>query len=159
MQCPICGHNNDAGNRFCEYCGSRLEAGAVQEATMAVTGSNKVACPSCGASVTPGETFCEVCGAALPHSSSAGADTYEAPTMFVPSDAAPQGSPAAAGGAPICGVCGYTNQPGDRFCDQCGASLQSAAPAVGADDRTVIGAPPVAAPEPAAPQPIGADDR
>src|SRR4029453_9823665 len=40
---------NDAGARFCEDCGARLEA----------------ACPSCGTPVTPGKKFCRSCGAAL----------------------------------------------------------------------------------------------
>jgi class 3 adenylate cyclase/tetratricopeptide (TPR) repeat protein len=49
MTCPQCQAENDAGVRFCEDCGARLEA----------------ACPSCGASVTPGKKFCRACGAAL----------------------------------------------------------------------------------------------
>ncbi len=104
MQCPSCGHSNDPGNRFCEYCGARLEPSVVQEATV------------------PGPP---------PFATDA---SYDAPTMFVPTDqsapAAEAATPAApAEGAPVCGVCGYTNQPGDRFCDQCGASLQNAQPA------------------------------
>jgi Double zinc ribbon/Adenylate and Guanylate cyclase catalytic domain len=49
MKCPRCQAENDAGARFCEECGGRLEA----------------ACPSCGAPVTPGKKFCRSCGAAL----------------------------------------------------------------------------------------------
>ena len=49
MQCPRCQVQNDAGARFCEDCGARLEA----------------ACPSCGTPVTPGKKFCRSCGAAL----------------------------------------------------------------------------------------------
>ena len=49
MQCPRCQVANDAGARFCEDCGARLEA----------------ACPSCGTPVTPGKKFCRSCGAAL----------------------------------------------------------------------------------------------
>jgi class 3 adenylate cyclase/tetratricopeptide (TPR) repeat protein len=50
MKCPRCQAKNDAGARFCEDCGARLEA----------------ACPSCGTPVTPGKKFCRSCGAALP---------------------------------------------------------------------------------------------
>jgi class 3 adenylate cyclase/tetratricopeptide (TPR) repeat protein len=49
MQCPRCQVENDAGARFCEDCGARLEA----------------ACPSCGTPVTPGKKFCRSCGVAL----------------------------------------------------------------------------------------------
>ena len=49
MKCPRCQHENDAGGRFCEDCGARLEA----------------ACPSCGTPVAPGKKFCRSCGTAL----------------------------------------------------------------------------------------------
>ena len=63
MQCPRCQAENDAGARFCEDCGARLEA----------------VCPSCGAAVTPGKNFCRSCGAALipePRARFASPDTY-----------------------------------------------------------------------------------
>ena len=49
MKCPRCQAENDAGARFCEDCGARLE----------------VACAGCGTPVTPGKRFCRSCGAAL----------------------------------------------------------------------------------------------
>ena len=49
MKCPRCQTENDAGARFCEDCGARLEA----------------TCPSCGAPVRSGKKFCRSCGAAL----------------------------------------------------------------------------------------------
>jgi hypothetical protein len=49
MRCPQCQTENDAGARFCEDCGARLEA----------------TCPSCGTPVTPGKKFCRSCGGAL----------------------------------------------------------------------------------------------
>jgi class 3 adenylate cyclase/tetratricopeptide (TPR) repeat protein len=49
MKCPRCQTDTDAGARFCEDCGARLEA----------------ACPSCGTPITPGKKFCRSCGAAL----------------------------------------------------------------------------------------------
>ncbi len=49
MKCLRCQAENDAGARFCEDCGARLEA----------------ACPSCGTPVMPGKKFCRSCGTAL----------------------------------------------------------------------------------------------
>jgi class 3 adenylate cyclase/tetratricopeptide (TPR) repeat protein len=49
MKCSRCQADNDAGARFCEDCGARLET----------------ACPSCGTPATPGKKFCRSCGAAL----------------------------------------------------------------------------------------------
>ena len=49
MKCSRCQAENDAGARFCEDCGARLEAPR----------------PSCGTPVTPGKKFCRSCGAAL----------------------------------------------------------------------------------------------
>ncbi|HMA27350.1 MAG TPA: adenylate/guanylate cyclase domain-containing protein [Solirubrobacterales bacterium] len=47
MTCSSCGHENRAGARFCEACGSPL-------------GSS---CEACGAEVRAGARFCEACGA------------------------------------------------------------------------------------------------
>jgi class 3 adenylate cyclase/tetratricopeptide (TPR) repeat protein len=64
MQCPRCQVENDAGARFCEDCGARLEA----------------ACPSCGTPVTPGKKFCRSCGAALTPESS----RFTSPESYTP---------------------------------------------------------------------------
>jgi class 3 adenylate cyclase len=49
MRCPRCRAENDAAARFCEDCGTRLEA----------------VCPTCAAPVTSGKKFCRSCGASL----------------------------------------------------------------------------------------------
>ena len=49
MNCPSCGTDNPAGNRFCNNCGSELSA----------------ACPNCRSSNTPGSQFCGQCGTSL----------------------------------------------------------------------------------------------
>ncbi len=49
MLCPSCQADNPSGNRFCEQCGTPLEA----------------RCPQCGASVRPGVRFCGACGQRL----------------------------------------------------------------------------------------------
>jgi class 3 adenylate cyclase/tetratricopeptide (TPR) repeat protein len=48
--CPTCEAENRDGARFCNECGSPLEA----------------RCPSCGAEHRPDQKFCDACGAALP---------------------------------------------------------------------------------------------
>src|SRR5690349_8596875 len=91
MKCPTCGTENDAANRFCDQCGSRLDAGAAASAAPAVLASQPTAAaatwPSCGAVVLAGEAFCDDCGASLsgvaapPVASSA---SYDAPTVYAP---------------------------------------------------------------------------
>ncbi len=49
MTCSSCGRENDAGLKFCNECGSPLQAG----------------CPNCGASNKPGAKFCGECGTVL----------------------------------------------------------------------------------------------
>src|SRR2546422_3954543 len=65
MKCPRCQAENDAGARFCEDCGARLEA----------------ACPSCGTPVTPGKKFCRSCGAAL---TAEPAGSFASPESYTP---------------------------------------------------------------------------
>jgi predicted amidophosphoribosyltransferase len=65
MKCPRCQAENDAGARFCEDCGARLEA----------------ACPSCGTPVTPGKKFCRSCGAAL---TTEPAGRFASPASYIP---------------------------------------------------------------------------
>ncbi|HEX5936412.1 MAG TPA: adenylate/guanylate cyclase domain-containing protein [Actinomycetota bacterium] len=50
MQCPRCGNENPAGQRFCGDCGSELAAGI---------------CGACGASNPPTQRFCGECGSPL----------------------------------------------------------------------------------------------
>src|SRR5437867_10283996 len=115
MKCPTCGTENEATNRFCDQCGSRLEPSAAPTAAAAT-------CPSCGAVVLPGEAFCDECGAALSGVAPAvSAASYDAPTVYAPptpSGAAPAANPQ----GPVCPACGHQNLPGDRFCDNCGAA-------------------------------------
>lgn len=48
--CDSCGARNSAGVKFCQECGSKLEA------------KQKRLCPSCGAEVADGIKFCGECG-------------------------------------------------------------------------------------------------
>jgi hypothetical protein len=133
MKCPTCGTENDAANRFCDQCGSRLDVGAAAPAAQAALAAQPTAaaatCPSCGAVVLPGEAFCDECGASLSGVAAppvASGASYDAPTVYAP----PMPSSAAAsapadGQGPICAACGHQNLAGDRFCDNCGAALTS----------------------------------
>ena len=146
MKCPTCGAENEAANRFCEQCGSRIApSGEYPQAQVALAAQPTAAgptCPSCGAAVLPGEAFCDECGASL----SAAAPTVipgisnDAPTMLAPPPISNAAMPAAGEPTVICAACGQPNLATDRFCDHCGAAL--AAPAAGtvsdADVPTVV---------------------
>src|SRR5829696_5351281 len=135
MKCPTCGAENEAANRFCEQCGSRIEpSGEYPQAQVALAAQPTAAgptCPSCGAAVLPGEAFCDECGASL----SAAAPTVipsisnDAPTMFAPPLSTNAATPATGEPTVICAACGQPNLATDRFCDHCGAALT--APATG----------------------------
>jgi class 3 adenylate cyclase/tetratricopeptide (TPR) repeat protein len=49
MTCPNCGQENEAGQKFCGNCGTKLAA----------------ACPTCGTANPPGNRFCGECGTDL----------------------------------------------------------------------------------------------
>jgi pSer/pThr/pTyr-binding forkhead associated (FHA) protein/predicted amidophosphoribosyltransferase len=143
ITCPSCGAQNDDGNRFCDQCGTRLDAPAAATPPPATDQPTVAAqnCPNCGSPVMPGEAFCDNCGAALtPPAAAPAADpaaaSADAPTMLAapPAAAAAVVPPAATGtSAPgdvpmvVCAVCGHHNLPGEAFCDNCGAALTPAA--------------------------------
>ena len=58
VSCPVCGHQNPAGMKFCGECGARLVSG----------------CPACGFQNPPGMRFCGECGRPL----AVGAEPVEA---------------------------------------------------------------------------------
>ena len=64
MQCPACQVEQRPTARFCEQCGSRLDA----------------VCAACGAAVTPGAKFCGACGAAV----ATAAPRFESPHAYTP---------------------------------------------------------------------------
>lgn len=61
--CPVCGHANASGMKFCGECGARL------------TAPSKTVCPVCGYENAQGVKFCGECGTRL-----------EAPAKFVASE-------------------------------------------------------------------------
>src|SRR5262245_8432177 len=137
MKCPTCGAENEASNRFCEQCGSRITpSGGFQPAQVAMASLPTAAgptCPSCGAAVLPGEAFCDECGASLSNVApvAAPAIANDAPTLLAQPTPSSSGAPANNQNT-ICPSCGHQNLPGDRFCDNCGAELNPPAPAADA---------------------------
>jgi hypothetical protein len=153
MKCPTCGAENEAANRFCEQCGSRIEpSGEYPQAQVALAAQPTAAgptCPSCGAAVLPGEAFCDECGASL----SATAPTVipgvsnDAPTMFAAPPSTNATTPATDEPTVICTACGQPNLATDRFCDHCGAALVAPVTGTAADaDVPTVLPEPVAAP-------------
>src|SRR3954470_18829311 len=153
MKCPTCGAENEAANRFCEQCGSRMEPSGgdpqAQGARAAQPTAAGPTCPSCGAAVLPGEAFCDECGASL----SAAAPTVipgvsnDAPTMLAPPPISTAAAPAAGEQTVICASCGQPNLATDRFCDHCGAALAASPAATPADaDQPTVLPDPVALP-------------
>lgn len=55
VACPSCGASNAPGTKFCQSCGTKLEAPPPAE-------PEQKTCPGCGKAVEPGVKFCPECG-------------------------------------------------------------------------------------------------
>jgi sec-independent protein translocase protein TatA len=69
--CPQCGHENEAGTRFCGSCGASLVrvADAVSEPSIPkVASSGPVHCSVCQTDNPAGNLFCAHCGKLIEHS-------------------------------------------------------------------------------------------
>ena len=69
MRCPQCQHENPAGARFCNACGSAL-AGA---------------CSACGQTNAQGSRFCSSCGQRLTAAETAPSTRFDSPGTYTPS--------------------------------------------------------------------------
>lgn len=106
-------------------------------------------CAACGAQVRPGDAFCFACGARLADQHAPAATPAPAPETVV---VAPTPAPVeAATPAYECPSCGAKVQPGDLFCDFCGAALTGGASASAAASAAADAAAPVAPQATAAP--------
>lgn len=91
-------------------------------------------CPSCNNMNEDAAMFCDNCGSPL--GGSAPAAGVPSASNFPQGGGMPQGQPAvnapAMGGASVnCPQCSTPNVPGTLYCDNCGADLKNAAPAMG----------------------------
>lgn len=159
--CPN-GHSNDDSNRFCDQCGAPLEvaAPAATQASSTVASTSSAAptgtaCPACWQENMPGTAFCDNCGAALPPPQ---------PALDSPADAEPATGDAGLTGdttspstmaagdvTTTCAQCGTVNDAANRFCDNCGATLNEPAPAPAVE----VEVPPVAIEPPLAAAEVG----
>ncbi len=124
--CPSCGNKTADNAIFCDQCGARLPAAAVEQAQATVVQAPAGAvpegvliCPDCGAENVPGEVFCDTCGNPLQ------APEPVAPVQAQVAEAEPV-TPVAQTGVPYCPTCGAQINAGDTFCGSCGASLAAA---------------------------------
>jgi hypothetical protein len=100
-----------------------------------VPSPGELTCPVCGAAVLPGEAFCADCGASLAQPplppgpvAEAEPEVEAAVTVVAPAIVAeevPTAIPIPL--VPVCPVCGSEVEATDRFCSDCGASLEPAA--------------------------------
>ncbi|MCX7858947.1 MAG: zinc ribbon domain-containing protein [Chloroflexus sp.] len=141
--CPSCGAQNEATNRFCDQCGTRL-AGAAPAAPAPTTVSPDQptalapSCPVCGTTVLPGERFCDNCGADLMATPVTTPTTPDQATLVAP-PSTPQ---------LFCPDCSDPVLPGERFCDNCGADLSKLFDSASAANAPTVIAPPLAADAP-----------
>lgn len=104
MKCSKCGAENEAGSKFCESCGEKLEA--PKKTTSSKSSSAKAVCPSCGKENKKTAKFCEECGTSL---------APKKPEKVK------------------CPQCGKEYKAGTKFCSDCGSTLAAeAAPAAAA---------------------------
>jgi uncharacterized OB-fold protein len=146
--CPNCGAKNDPANRFCDQCGTRIEAAApTAAATDAATASADMptmlaptVCPSCGSPILPGEAFCDNCGADLTAVAAPAAVAAAPADPAAPAASADAPTATAAPASGVCPNCGAPVLPGEAFCDNCGADLAAAAASAPTPQGTVAAA-------------------
>lgn len=63
--CTTCGHGALPGDKFCQKCGSEIQAPGPTQKAVKPTASQRPSafCGKCGGKIAPGNTFCTQCGA------------------------------------------------------------------------------------------------
>jgi hypothetical protein len=129
MKCPSCGMINDPGRKFCSNCGQTLKPEIKQQEQLA---PQAVTCPDCGTTNPPGGKFCNNCGGNLmsrvqPPPQQPPQQPMQQPPQQPPQQ--PMQPPPQQPQPPqppqpvVCPVCGTTNPPGGKFCNNCGGNL------------------------------------
>ncbi len=171
LTCPTCGAQNDPANRFCDQCGSRLDAGALAVAvsplaaaeapTMLATPPTALpaaplVCPNCSSPALPGEAFCDNCGADLSSLAITMAPAVAEPepdSALAPAPVEPAAAP------PVAVFDEATMLAAPPVAEPVLAPIVPE-PVAAPNDATILAAPPVAVPMPApsVPEPVAAPD-
>lgn len=118
--CPQCGTQMEDDAVFCDNCGTKLPEADVAPSPAPASVAGGLTCPQCGASVVPGEAYCDNCGAALAPTP---VEPVAQPAAVYPPAGSPAAPPPPVAAVITCPQCGASVNPGDLFCDNCGAVL------------------------------------
>ncbi|MDQ0776154.1 hypothetical protein QF026_004620 [Streptomyces aurantiacus] len=80
-------------------------------------------CAECGARAEPGKSFCDSCGAIISWAGSQEPAPSAPAASRAPAASQAPAAPSAPAAAPSCAECGTRAEPGQAFCDSCGAVL------------------------------------
>jgi len=114
MKCQNCSREISRNDKFCPFCGTRVNAPA------SVQKQQGVKCSACGAEMQGGEAFCMNCGTRMPAAQNAQQPAREAPPR--PAQA-PKLVPARPVQSAKCPACGADAPLGQAFCMNCGARI------------------------------------
>lgn len=171
LTCPTCGAQNDPANRFCDQCGSRLDAGALAVAVSPLAAAEAptmlatppaalpaapLVCPNCSSPALPGEAFCDNCGADLSSLAITMAPAVAEPepdSALAPAPVEPAAAP------PVAVFDEATMLAAPPVAEPVLAPIVPE-PVAAPNDATIVAAPPVAVPMPApsVPEPVAAPD-
>ena len=121
--CPQCGTQMEDDAVFCDNCGTKLPEAGVTPSPASSPVAGDLTCPQCGASIVPGEAYCDNCGAALASVPVEPVAPVAQPAAVYPPAGLPAAPPPPVAAITTCPRCGASVNPGDVFCDNCGAAL------------------------------------
>ncbi len=98
--CKNCGNQLNAGQKFCNKCGTPVSAAGAannnQGAGPANLNYGSLKCPICGAEIKQGQKFCNKCGSQIENLRPSGSFPEQAPVGRVPAYGYSSGAPASA---------------------------------------------------------------